>query len=152
MVNMAKIAPIGVAQSNPSASKWYSKGMKRLGFIIGGCAALAASFLVAIIYTLFGGSGAAFPDLRTPPILPAGQLKMVAELPQPPGNIAVSSGGRIFFTYHPESHADLKVLELVNGQPVPYPSAEMQSSRGDAPSFDTVFSVRISSDGSTERL
>lgn len=126
--------------------------MRKLVIIAAGITALAFTLFVVTVYALFGGSGAPFPDLRTPPTLAADQLKMVAELPQPPGNIAVSSSGRIFFTYHPESHAQLKVLELVDGQPVPYPSAEIQSPKGETPSFDTVFSVRISSGGSTERL
>jgi hypothetical protein len=71
-------------------------------------------------------------------------VEIVARLDEPPGNLAVSDKGRVFFTYHSESRPDIKVLELIDGKPVPYPDLEFQSKRPDGkPYFDQVFSVRI---------
>ena len=82
-------------------------------------------FLVGF-YLRFGGSGRDFPNLSGKPVLPESSLEVVAELPEPPGNLAVSKSGRIFFTYHAESRPDNKVLERVDGKPVPYANLEIQ--------------------------
>ena len=117
--------------------------MKWLWRVAGGLAALAA-ILVLIFYWRYGGRGNPFPNLATTPVLPPEALEIVAELPEPPGNLAVSAAGRVFFTYHAESRPDVKVLELVNGKPVPYPSVEFQSPRPQgAPFFDQIFNLRI---------
>ena len=63
------------------------------------------------------GLGSLFPYqgefIQAEPLLPDTALEIVAELPMPPGNIAVSSNGRIFFSFHPEfGPADIKVAEL----------------------------------------
>lgn len=73
-------------------------------------AALVAGFVPWFAIT-YGGSGVTFPRMAepTPPI----QAEIVAVLPEPPGNIAVSADGRIFFTYHAKGRPDIKVLELV---------------------------------------
>lgn len=47
------------------------------------------------------------------PILKDTYLEIVAELPYPPGNVAVSSGGRVFFSFHPEYDPPVKVAELI---------------------------------------
>ena len=100
--------------------------------------------LLAVFYWRYGGHGAAFPSLATSPVLPPDAVEIVAELPEPPGNLAVSATGRVFFTYHAESRPEVKVLELVNGQPVAYPNREFQSPRpGGAPFFDQIFNLRI---------
>ncbi len=101
-------------------------------------------FLVGF-YLRFGGSGRDFPNLSGKPVLPETSLEVVAELPEPPGNLAVSKSGRIFFTYHAESRPDTKVLELVDGKPVPYPNLEMQKYSADRISFDAIFNLRIDS-------
>lgn len=99
---------------------------------------------VLVFYLRFGGTGKPFPDLSTEPQLAESLVEVVATLDEPPGNIAVSKDGRIFFTYHAESRPDIKVLELVDGKPVPYPNLEFQSERpGDAPYFDQTFNLRI---------
>jgi sugar lactone lactonase YvrE len=105
----------------------------------------AAPVLVAVVvYIRYGGTGRPFPALFTQPILPASLVEVVAVLDQPPGNLAVSKEGRVFFTYHAESRPDIKVLELVKGNPVPYPNLEFQNKRHDGKSwFDQVFSLRI---------
>ena len=95
-------------------------------------------------YWRYGGTGKPFPAMATEPLLSADKLEIVAKLDEPPGNLAVSETGRIFFTYHAESRPEIKVLELVDGQPVPYPNLEFQSERGDGkPFFDQIFNVRI---------
>lgn len=102
--------------------------------------------IVIVVYARFGGTGKPFPDLSTTPIFPDSIVEVVAKLDEPPGNLAVSKDGRVFFTYHAESRPDIKVLELVNGNPVPYPSIEFQHRRPDGkPYFDQVFSLRIDS-------
>ena len=101
-------------------------------------------FLTAAFYWRYGGSGKPFPAMATAPLLGADKLEIVAKLDEPPGNLAVSETGRIFFTYHAESRPDIKVMELVDGKPVPYPNLEFQSEReGGKPYFDQIFNVRI---------
>lgn len=75
---------------------------------------LSASALDAIY-----GGGDSFPDKTTTPSLPSEALELVADLPFPPGNIAVSARGEIFFTYHPEGRPDYNLAELVDGKPIP---------------------------------
>ena len=106
---------------------------------------LAIILLMAItVYLRYGGKGRPFPDLSTMPIMPSSVVEIVARFDEPPGNLAVSDKGRVFFTYHAESRPDIKVLELIDGKPVPYPDLEFQSKRPDGkPYFDQVFSVRI---------
>lgn len=93
--------------------------------------------LAIVLRVRYGGPTVPFPD-RTAQALPgSGALEVVAALPEPPGNLAVAPDGRIFFTYHPEARPELHVLELVNGHPVPWPSAEWQKR------FVTPLSVRV---------
>lgn len=82
-------------------------------------------------------------DRSTAPLLSADRVETVANLPKPPGNIAVSSDSRIFFSFHPSAEPDIKVAELVNGSPVPFPDPASQQERDQAPFFDTVLSLRI---------
>ncbi len=77
--------------------------------------------LVLLAISFFYGGGDKFPDLTTAPERPASALEVVADLDWPPGNIAVSRSGRIFFTYHPEASPPQHVLELVRGKPIAYP-------------------------------
>lgn len=76
------------------------------------------------------GSGIPYADVSTDPLYGDNPLEIVVELPLPPGNVAVSANGRIFFNYHylggdgdENGHT---VFELVDGMPMPYPSAEFQ--------------------------
>ncbi|MBL8152433.1 MAG: hypothetical protein JNN15_21110, partial [Blastocatellia bacterium] len=74
-------------------------------------AALLVVF-IAFFYWRYGGTGQKFPDLSTTPLLPEASVEIVAKLDEPPGNLAVSKEGRVFFTYHAESRPEIKVLEL----------------------------------------
>src|SRR5262249_11044107 len=61
------------------------------------------------------------------------------------GNIAVSDTGRIFLSLHPSGDPPMKVAELVDGRPVPWPSEAAQHAGPDG--FDTVLSLRIDRQG-----
>ncbi len=108
-----------------------------------GIAALLLVF-VGVFYALYGGTGKSFQTMTTRPELPEIALEIVATLPEPPGNLAVSKDNRVFFTYHAESNPEIKVMELVRGKPIPYPNEEFQHKRkDDQPFFDHIFNIRI---------
>lgn len=113
----------------PTAIRW----LLRLLTVIG----VVAVLLVVSIKLRYGMGGAAFPDRTTAPLLPDSALEVVAELPTPPGNIAVSASGRVFISLHPEAHPTIKIAELVNGQMQPFPDAAFQSQ------FRDVLGVRL---------
>lgn len=105
---------------------------------------LVLTLAVGAFWWHFGGHGRPFPDRSTPPVMASAAVEIVAELPEPPGNMAVSADGRVFFTYHAESRPEIKVLELVKGKPVPYPNLEWQQPRGQGqPYLDQIFNLRI---------
>lgn len=64
------------------------------------------------------------------PLLPSSVLEIVAELPIPPGNIAVSNNGDVYFNFHPEyDPKEVKIAKLINSTYwIPYPSLEFQKS------------------------
>mmetsp|Transcript_22237 Transcript_22237/g.32349 ORF Transcript_22237/g.32349 Transcript_22237/m.32349 type:complete len:445 (-) Transcript_22237:227-1561(-) len=54
-------------------------------------------------------------------------IEIVTELSAPPGNIAVSKTGRIFFNFHPEYAPVIKVAELIDQNTyIPFPNASFQ--------------------------
>jgi sugar lactone lactonase YvrE len=91
----------------------------------------------------YGGSGQPFGYQPSKPEWPADSLQIVATLPEPPGNIAVSKDGRVFCTYHAEGRPDVKVWELVNGKPVPFPNEQWQSGANGDVYLDAIFNIRI---------
>ena len=94
-------------------------------------------------YANYGGSGDAFADMSTKPLYPKDSLQIIATLPEPPGNVAVSKEGRIFCTYHAEGKPEIKVWELVNGKPVPFPNEKWQSDQNGKVFLDAIFNIRI---------
>lgn len=102
---------------------------------------LLAAFVGASFFSLGGGSRLA--DRSTTPTMSFAAVEKVADLDYPPGNIAVSANGRVFLTLHPDGHPPMKVVELVDGRPVPFPSEEFQQGSGGALAFDTILAVRI---------
>ena len=102
--------------------------------------------LFLLLRAIFAG-GRRLEDRTTAPTLPASALEKVADLDYPPGNIAVSPKGRVFFTFHPDGKPPMKVAELVDGKPVPYPSEAFQHERKDGPFFASVLSLRIDGQG-----
>lgn len=109
---------------------------------------VVALLIVIILPILFirlrYGGGEPMADRSKPAVLNADILETVAELPLPPGNMAVSKSGRVFFTFHPEGRRDTNVAELVDGVARPYPNAEFQSKR-DGLYFESVLGMRIDS-------
>lgn len=94
------------------------------------------------------------------PRFPPEALQVVANLPRPPANVAVSAKGRVFFTFHPEHELpttdelnvnDVQLAEWVpdgdvdaatgapsgRGRIVPWPSREVQRD------YHTMMAVRI---------
>jgi sugar lactone lactonase YvrE len=107
--------------------------------------AILAAVVLALAYGIrfFFGGGMRLEDRTGDPLLPGSALEKVVDLEYPPGNIAVAPSGRIFFTLHPDGNPPSKVHELVDGQPVPFPSAEFQQAAEGAPHFDTILSLRV---------
>ncbi len=119
--------------------------MRRLGQIV---AILAAILVVAaVLIRLTLGGGKRLEDRSAAPTLPGSALQVVANLDYPPGNIAVSPTGRVFFTLHPDGNPPARVLELVDGKPVPYPNEAFQHAEKGKPHFQTVLSLRIDRQG-----
>ena len=116
--------------------------MGRTGRIILWLLLLVVGALLALVRFTLGG-GERMKDRTTYPTLPASALQVVADLPLPPGNLAVSKGGRIFFTFHPEASPAIHVAELVDGKPVPYPDEAFQKAERATPHFRTPLAVRI---------
>ena len=85
------------------------------------------------------GGGDAFPDRSGTPALGADALELVADLPYPPGNIAISRKGRVFATFHPEGGAPISVFELVDGKPVAYPPGGLPADLA----YQTPLSLRV---------
>jgi len=89
------------------------------------------------LHQIYGG-GEPYPSLLGDPIYSADKLEVVAEYPEPIGNVAVNRDGRLFFTVHPESRpSGYKLLEWRDGAATPFPNAESQHL------FDTVLGVSI---------
>ena len=101
-----------VEQSKPQLSNDNSRSTSRsrlkncLGicglFTMFACCGLALA-IIFLLYTRLG-FGIPSPDQgygEMKAILSESALEIVAELPAPAGNIAVSQSGRIFFNFHP---------------------------------------------------
>lgn len=94
-------------------------------------AVLLSPFLYILLTRL--GLGSPFPNQAeyksAEPLLHESALEVIAELPMPPGNIAVSSSGRIFFNFHPEfGPKDTKIAELLSKTKyIPFPNSDFQS-------------------------
>jgi sugar lactone lactonase YvrE len=107
---------------------------------------VAVVAVVALVARSQLGGGARLEDRTTAPELPPSALEKVADLDLPPGNVAVSADGRVFFTYHPDASPPVKVAELVAGKPTPYPDAAFQEPRTDdaaLPHFQSPLALRI---------
>lgn len=97
----------------------------------------AAAVVVLVIGVLLGGvkwrygGGVSYPGVATPAAAPEGALRVLVELPLPPGNVTTSrKTGRVFFNTHPfvvaHRFTDAFLFELVDGVPRPYPSPAAQ--------------------------
>jgi sugar lactone lactonase YvrE len=81
---------------------------------------------------LLYGMGTPYPDISTAPVLSDDRLTKIVELQYPPGNVAASADGRIFFNYHPFAQAQrfepATLFELRDGKPQAFPNADYQKS------------------------
>ncbi len=96
---------------------------------------LSAVIVVAIVVAwLRYGGGQPYPDLTSSPLIGQTALEEVLRYPEPLGNVAVSSSGRIFFSVHPESRTrGNKLLEFVDGASEPWPNGRAQQALLDTP-------------------
>jgi len=85
----------------------------------------------------------AFPDRSSMPIMASTEMELVANLPTPPGNIALADNGDIYFTFHPEANPTINVAKLVDGEAQAFPSIEWQPGGSEPHAFNEVLSVRI---------
>lgn len=74
----------------------------------------------------------------------APKLEILAQLEDRPGNVAVSTTGRIFLTMHPFGAPKYKLVELMpNGRTVPFPTKEWSSARtGGDPGIENALGIR----------
>jgi hypothetical protein len=114
---------------------------------IGALGLVALTGLAILGLWLRYGGGERFEDRTGEPRLAASVLEVVADLDLPPGNIAVSEQGRVFFSFHPEASPPVQVAELVDGTPVPFPDDELQPEGSDPRRFQSVLSLRIDRQG-----
>ena len=104
---------------------------------------LAGILVVLIVVKVKFGDGMRLEDRTTDPVLSGDVLETVVDLDYPPGNIAVSEDGRVFFTLHPDGRPPTTVHELIDGKPVPYPDLEYQSEAEGIPYFQSILAIRI---------
>src|SRR5262245_61835068 len=87
--------------------------------------------------------GPRLEDRTGEPLIPFCDVEAITHLELPPGNVAVSAEGRIFFTFLPQAKPAIKVAELVDGHVVPFPDEAFQKRHLGGLGFDTVLSIRI---------
>ncbi len=116
--------------------------MKRIGLTTLGISVLVLALVILAVRLRYGG-GEPFEDRSSEPLLPIGVVQKLADLELPPGNIAVSATGRVFFSFHPEASPEIKVAELIGGEAAPYPNLEMQRADGPEEHFQSILSLRI---------
>lgn len=122
-----------------------TRGTRLAVYALGGLLVVVAGLLL-YLYARFGGGGE-FPNRSGTPSLDASALEEVAALPTPPGNIAVSAGGRVFFTLHPEAGPEMAIVEWRDGHIVPFPNADFQPTGSHPLKFQNMLPVRIDRQG-----
>ncbi|MFZ4070861.1 MAG: SMP-30/gluconolactonase/LRE family protein [Caulobacterales bacterium] len=101
------------------------KGLIRIVVVLGVLALLAYGGVRLAL-----GGGKPYPGVTTRATVAPARITTPISLPFPPGMVAASSDGRIFYTYHmlhkPERFSPATVFEWVNGEGRPFPNVEMQ--------------------------
>ena len=97
----------------------------------------------AVILRVTFGGGQRLEDRTAAPELSGSVLEKVVDLDYPPGNVAVSADGRVFFTLHPDGDPPAQVLELAGGKPVAYPDTSFQEDGANPLAFQSILSIRI---------
>src|SRR5262249_36680478 len=100
-----------------------------------------------LLAVLLGCRGARLDDRTGPPTLPGTRLEKVVDLDYPPGNIAVSPSGRVFFTLHPGRTPPNQRLGRAAARPGPSPNEPSQPREGDPPAFAPVLPLPIDQRG-----
>jgi sugar lactone lactonase YvrE len=95
-----------------------------------------AGLVVAVSLAAACGGRGRLEDRTSAPAIPASAVETVVDLEYPPGNIAVSATGRVFFTLHPDGNPPTQVHELKDGKASPFPSASF-------PDWQSVLALRI---------
>lgn len=98
--------------------------MRVLARIVAVVAVLGVLLAAGLWVTL--GGGRRLEDRTGPPAIGPEAVEIVADLQYPPGNVAVSAAGRVFFTYHPDGAPPVRLAEFKRTGPVPYPDAGYQ--------------------------
>lgn len=107
---------------------------------------IGALVVIAIALVLIRQSyveSAPFPDRTGMPLLASTEMEVVADLPYPPGNIAVADNGDVYLTLHPEASPKINVAKLVDGEAQAFPNAQWQPGGTEPHAFNEVLSVRI---------
>lgn len=99
--------------------------------------------LITLIKLRYGSGEPGFPDRTSAPLLGESALEVVADLPSPPGNVAVAPDGRVFVSLHPEARPQMKIVEIVKGATRPFPNLAFQTGEGEPRFFRDVLSLRI---------
>lgn len=87
---------------------------------------LAGALALGGLRLWFGGA-TPYVDLTGAPQVGEPGIETVLAHTDPIGNVAVSNGGRVFFTVHPEGRPKgPRLFEWRNGAAVPFPAAEIQ--------------------------
>ena len=82
------------------------------------------------------------------PLVSAGAIEVLAELPRPPGNLAVLPGGRVVFSWHPEAQPEEHLaLLLPGGRWEPFPDAAWQRPRAEGPYWVAPLALRVDQRG-----
>lgn len=117
--------------------------MRRLTRALLLCLALLSVLLIAV--KLLHGGGRPYPGVAVGPGVASDGLQALVELDLPPGNVATSTTGRIFFNLHPFAAAhrltDTFLFELVDGTPRPFPDRAAQ------PELAFVFGMTVDARG-----
>lgn len=106
--------------------------------------ALIIVLLLVVLMRYFYVETASFPVRVSTPVYSEDRLELVADLPYPPGNLAVTDDGQVYFTFHPEAKPPFNLAKLVAGKAVPWPSNESYQRAGIKP-VKNAYSVRIDS-------
>jgi sugar lactone lactonase YvrE len=106
---------------------------------VGALAVCALLIAMRMVYV----ESASFPDRSGMPLLASTALERVADLPDPPGNIAVFNDDTFFFTFHPEASPAINLARWHQGRVTAFPDIEWQPGGDHKDALNEVLSVRL---------
>ena len=120
-----------------SSRSWPRRIARWLVYLVATLVVLTV--VLAIVLRVRHGGGDHYPDLTGAARLADDAIEIAATSDEPIGNLAVSADGRLFYSIHPESRpTGHKLLEWVDGKPVPFPGEAAQKDL-----YNTVLGVAI---------